>query len=68
MPVLALLILIDLTVIGIVMYFVLSEKPKQHTTSHPFVTEAQKNEEKAHREASSDKETPEKTEEKTDQV
>lgn len=47
MPVLVLLILLDIVVLGIVMYFVLSEKPRHHTTPHPFVIEAQKAEEKA---------------------
>jgi cytoskeletal protein RodZ len=70
MPVLVLLILIDIAVMGILMYFVLSEKPKHHTTPHPYVTEAEKPEEKGHTwavETISDKEAAEKAEEKTDQ-
>jgi len=47
MPILVLLILLDVVVLGIVMYFVLNEKPKQHGTAHPYVTEARQNEEKA---------------------
>ncbi len=71
MPVLILLILLDVAVMGMVMYFVMNEKPKQHTSSHPYVTDAQKSEEKGHTwavETISDKEAAEKAEEKPEQT
>jgi hypothetical protein len=73
MPVLVLLILLDIAVMGLIMYAVMREKPKHITTTHPFVIEAQKNEEKARTwqiETVSDAEAAEKTEkveEKADQ-
>lgn len=70
MPILILLIVIDIAVMGLVMYFVLIEKPKHHITPHPFVTDAQKTEEKGHTwavETISDEEAAEEAKEKSDQ-
>ena len=68
MPVLVLLILLDIVVLGIIMYIVKAEKPREHTATHPFVTEAREAEEKARLEAAArEKEAAEKVEEKTDQ-
>lgn len=68
MPVLVLLILMDIVVLGFVMYVVKTEKPREHNASHPFVTEARQAEEKARLEAAArEKEAAEKVEEKADQ-
>lgn len=61
MSVLILLIIVDLIVIGIVMYFVMNERPKHQTEPHPFVVEAHKMEEKA-----AELEAAAKTEEKAE--
>jgi hypothetical protein len=37
MGILALLILVDILMMGLVMYMVFKEKPKEHATTHPLV-------------------------------
>lgn len=71
MPVLVILILMDIAVLGMVMYFVLNEKPKHHIAQHPFVTEAEEKARTWQIETVSDSEAAEaaqKTEEKSDQA